>query len=158
MTDLIESLLTAYDAKDTSTFAGICARLHESKDERQKAAEELLQVLGENDTYRAELAVNILIITGMTRDNEWFERLIMTAEKIFSPEVLSRLAADEEQRLKSKETTARISPQLRILRSVLPALMERGGARALAFVNALETELAETPLAARIAEWKRSWN
>ena len=156
MTDLTESLMSSYQTREASVFAKLAARLNESSDERQQVAEELLKVACEGDVRRAEIAIDILIVTGMAREDKWFERLITAAETIFSPAVLSTLVADEGKRLKGTRKAARISPHLRILRSVIGALVRKGGTRATGFVNAVEAQLAETPLASRIAKWRHS--
>jgi len=153
MADLAESLLAAYEKGDSSTYAGICARLHQSKDERQRAAERLLEIVCEDEARRAELAVNTLSFTGIAREKQWHEKLVAVAEKVFSPEILSKLAECESRRLTGVK--GRLPTQVRLLRSLTDALLRTEEPRATAFLDAVEIQLAGTALGPRFTKWRQ---
>ena len=148
-----ERLLTAYEESDSRAFAAICAQLVTSKSERRETAERLLEIVSEGHSRRAEVAVNILRFSGIASENEWYERLITVAEKAFSPEAVSRLATSESNR---GRVNRKLSPEARLLRSLISALMSKQESRAIAFVETVENQLAGTTLAARIARWKHA--
>jgi len=154
MADLTESLLRAYENADSSTFSGICARLDASEHERQTTAERLLEIACEGDTRQAELAVNCLRFTGIALQTPWYERLIGVGEKIFTLEVLSRLAERDARGLGG--VRRKLSPELRLLRSIISALVrKKDEPRATAFLEAVESRLAGTDLGARVTKWKQ---
>lgn len=153
MSDLAESLLAAYQARDASAFSALAKRLHYSTTDRRDTAKRLVQIIGEADARRAELAVNSMSITGIVSEQEWYEELVQVAERIFTPQALSRLVDEMQQRMKTSERA--FLPGMRLLRSVIWALIRKSHPRTIAFLDNLETCLAGSPLQPYVSKWRK---
>jgi hypothetical protein len=152
MNEMIESLLTAYEEHDADTYADIWNRVRQSRDDRQQAGAALLLILSNGDAHRAEMAINTLSFTGLVREDEVYEQLIRTAEDLLTPQFLSDVAAIESRRIKGDKR--RLSPEARLLRSILRALATRRSHRATTLVERITVQFSGTPLAAKIVKWK----
>lgn len=154
MSDLAESLLTAFQAYDASKFAALAERLHHSVTDRRETAKRLVEIVCEADVRRAERAVMVMSITGMASEQEWYEELVQAAEKIFTPQVLSELVDEEQQR--AQKAKRAFAPRMRLLQGVVHALARKSQPRAVALLDNIENYLTGTSLQPYVSKWRKS--
>ncbi len=153
MSEFAEQMVSALGKNDSESFALACAKLMDSsKAERLKVQNDLLEIVSAGDPLRAELAVNTLCFSLALKDGSC-ERLALTAEQIFTHEVLSELIRVEgEEMVKARR---RVVQELRLLRSMIFAIRGKDNPRANSFIAYVEAQVAGTVLAAKVAGWKQ---
>ena len=155
MTDLAEGLVAAYQTCDAVAFAALAKRLHDSVDDRRETAKRLVQVVREPDARRAEVAVTSMLVTGIASEQEWCKELVQAAETIFTPQVLSQLVEDVQQRARISQVRA-FPPRLRLLRGLIAALTRTSEPHGLAFLEALQKRLVGTSLYPYVSKWRQN--
>lgn len=151
---MTERLLTAHERLDSATVCEIAAHLFTAREERAEVARRLIQVAGEPDELRAQLAVDILGLLGMALESDYSDQLVTSAKSRFTPEALCNLANDEKHRQEMPRPRPTMSQGLRLLRSVIGMASRKGGVKASEFLSGIEAKVADTALAALVAKWK----
>ena len=151
MPDESDSLMSALQRKDAQLFADVGARLAEAKDKGVQTGYALLQVIVAADPSRAELAVNALRFSGLALLDEVYIGLLRAAKQLYPPSVLQRLRSVEL--LRERERKERAAAEVRLLRSLVMAILRKEESGGMEFVRNLMLMMRGTRFADSLAKW-----
>lgn len=102
---------------------------------------------------KAECALNALRFSGLATDSRIHRELLARARDLF-PEAELALAAKAEM-FRVREGKHRMPAKVRLLKGIAFAMLRKGKADGLAFVDSIQQHFSNTPLALDISEARK---